>query len=343
MNWFERDDDILLCRQFTVALVDLAKQSGIHPDKILKGTRCFYNDLIKPEYCISVQALLVIIDNVNKLSTRQDLSFLLGRKFFPSHVGMLGQAFLNCSNIAQMLRICQCFQFQLCPFLFVQVSKTTGKTHLIFNSAVGTLHDHQQRFLYEFMFTAMLGALKFRLGELVPLSIKLPYRAVEYTEQYQVHWGGKVQFDQQIAMITIADNWLYKPLPDSSLPLKKMALNEAKVQRLTACKIGFVQAVCQYIKCKMATQDISLEACAAHFKMSPATFKRKLSHHQTRYQQLLDQLRSQHAIFLMTENQQSNERIASSLQFTDLTNFRRAFKRWTGMTPTDFRHKCGQF
>jgi AraC-like DNA-binding protein len=48
-------------------------------------------------------------------------------------------------------------------------------------------------------------------------------------------------------------------------------------------------------------------------------------------------MRCQHAVFAIIENQQNNECIASSLQFNDIPNFRRAFKRWTGFTPSAFR------
>ncbi len=342
MKTFERHDNIILCRQFVVVLIDLAKQSGVHPDKVLKGTRCFYQDLHKPNLLISTAELLTIIDNVTRLTNRDDLSFILGRKYFPSQLDSLAQAFLNSKTIAQMLRLCQLFQFQICPFIYMEVIHTQDKTHLLFNSAIGELSNPQQRFFYEFVLAGIMGAIKYRLGEMVPVSIKLPYKSVDYTEQYHVHLGSKVSFEKQLTMLTINNSHLYYKIQDCSHSLKNMSLANAREVRKQQYQIGFVQAVSQFITKRLTQNDVSLEQCAQFFCMSPATLKRKLAQHKTSYQMLLDKIRCQHAIFEMTENQKNNEHIASSLQFNDVTNFRRAFKRWTGMTPTAFREQAIQ-
>lgn len=353
MQIFDRDDDIVLCRQFVVALVDLAKQSGVHPDKILKGTQCFYPDLSLNNAKISTKEFLIIIDNAVKLTKRDDLSFILGRKYFPSQLGDLSQALLNCKNIAHMLKLCQLFQLQLFPFLFFTIVKSKKgndvKTHILINSAIGSLTINQERFLYEFVLSAMIGAMKYRFGEAIPVTIKLPYKTVEHIEQYHVHIGNNTNFNQPLAMLTIDDKWLYKPIDNCSTSLKKLALSEVKNAIKTGNNIrvsrnplyiGFVQAVCQFINRNLTrtdTVDINLDNCAQFLTISPATLKRKLAQHHTSFQILFDQMRCQHAVFEMIENKKNNECIASSLKFNDIPNFRRAFKRWTGFTPSAFR------
>lgn len=340
MQIFERHDSLILCRQFVVVLVDLAKQSGVAPDKLLKGTRCFYQDLYKPNFCISTNELLTIIDNCRRLTKRQDLSFIVGRKYFPDQLGPLAQAFLNCRNLSHMLVLCQTFQFQICPFLYMDVVKANGKVHLLFNSAIGEMSDDQTKFLFEFVLSAMLGAIKYRLGEVPAVSIKLPYQEVEYIEQYHVHVSNKISFQQQLAMVSFDDCWLTRTINDCSHSLKSMALIDARQIRKNDHPVGLVQAVGQFIVKRLTYQDVSLERCAEFLGISTATLKRKLAQHNTSYQLILDKMRCQHAIFAMTEKQKNNEYIANSLHFNDVTNFRRAFKRWTGMTPTAFREKA---
>ena len=81
----------------------------------------------------------------------------------------------------------------------------------------------------------------------------------------------------------------------------------------------------------------NLETVAQHFAMSPATFKRKLKQHHTRFSALQDCINRQTAVFNIATLAQSNETLAGELNFSDLTNFRRAFKRWTGTTPSQLR------
>ncbi|MFN5047712.1 helix-turn-helix transcriptional regulator, partial [Roseateles sp.] len=78
----------------------------------------------------------------------------------------------------------------------------------------------------------------------------------------------------------------------------------------------------------------SLEQLAAELGMSPATLKRRLALHGTHYQAELDQLRALMALYLLQLRGQPNEAVAQALGFFDGANFRRFFKRWTGLLPS---------
>jgi AraC-like DNA-binding protein len=79
--------------------------------------------------------------------------------------------------------------------------------------------------------------------------------------------------------------------------------------------------------------DSSLEGSARRFGVSPATLKRQLAQLGTHHQAQLDQVRAHAALYLMLLRGQRGEAVARSLGFNDKSNFRRSFKRWTGMTP----------
>ena len=71
--------------------------------------------------------------------------------------------------------------------------------------------------------------------------------------------------------------------------------------------------------------------------MSPSTLKRKLHKHGTHFQEQLDLARKHMALYLYQIKGQSNDEVAAYLQFHDATNFRRSFKRWTGLAPSAMR------
>ena len=70
---------------------------------------------------------------------------------------------------------------------------------------------------------------------------------------------------------------------------------------------------------------------------SPRTLIRKLKAEDTRYQQLLDDVRSELAAWWLTETQLPIERIAEKLGYQDTSNFSRTFRRWFGMPPLAMR------
>ena len=70
------------------------------------------------------------------------------------------------------------------------------------------------------------------------------------------------------------------------------------------------------------------------------TLRRKLEAEGTSYSELLASVRAL-AIDYLSTTTLSTEDIASTLGFSDAVGFRHAFKRWTGMTPSDVRRKRG--
>lgn len=72
-------------------------------------------------------------------------------------------------------------------------------------------------------------------------------------------------------------------------------------------------------------------------KCSGRTLRRRLQAVGSSYQQLLDELRFDHAKHLLAEAQLPVYRIAELLGFSETASFRHAFIRWSGVPPREFR------
>ncbi|TOZ35130.1 AraC family transcriptional regulator, partial [Burkholderia pseudomallei] len=81
----------------------------------------------------------------------------------------------------------------------------------------------------------------------------------------------------------------------------------------------------------------SLDALARELHLSERTLKRKLSDYGTTYSALLDEIRLRDALRLLEGTTLTVEEIAARVGYTDRANFSRAFRRWTGTSPSDRR------
>lgn len=81
----------------------------------------------------------------------------------------------------------------------------------------------------------------------------------------------------------------------------------------------------------------SLERIADHLGLTPRTLQRKLQELGTSYNDVLDQMRRQLAMRYLREPQMAICEVAYLLGFSESSSFHRAFKRWTGVTPKEFR------
>ena len=81
---------------------------------------------------------------------------------------------------------------------------------------------------------------------------------------------------------------------------------------------------------------------ASAFKMSGRTLRRQLAGAGTSYQKLVDRFRCEDAIMCLRDTDMSTEDIAERLGFSDVANFRHAFKKWVGESPAAYRARINQ-
>ena len=74
--------------------------------------------------------------------------------------------------------------------------------------------------------------------------------------------------------------------------------------------------------------------------MSPRTLKRKLADHNTTFSTIRDEMRRQRALLLLDNRGLSIGEIAQKLGYSELPNFTRAFRKWTGVTPIAYRERA---
>jgi len=82
------------------------------------------------------------------------------------------------------------------------------------------------------------------------------------------------------------------------------------------------------------------EALATEFGATPTTLRRRLEAEGGSYQGIKDRLRCDWAIDALCHSTLSIEALAASLGFHDASTFHRAFKRWTGLQPGEYRRRA---
>ena len=81
----------------------------------------------------------------------------------------------------------------------------------------------------------------------------------------------------------------------------------------------------------------SMEAVARRLLLSPRTLQRRLTEAHTSYQSILDTVRQDMACKLLSRTSMEPSEIAFYLGFEEANSFQRAFCKWQGMTPTQWR------
>ena len=73
--------------------------------------------------------------------------------------------------------------------------------------------------------------------------------------------------------------------------------------------------------------------------MSPRTLQRRLKEHGVVFNQVVDDMRFRAAKSYLAQDDIAASEVAYLLGFAEQSSFNRAFKRWSGQTPTEYRRR----
>ena len=154
---------------------------------------------------------------------------------------------------------------------------------------------------------------------------------------YRRHFGPRVSFSSGDAKMTVPRAVLERPVSTGNVDI--LTANEP----LLASLVRAVRENNLPAKIKLAILDslpdhtLTEEEAAASQNMSLRTFQRRLEDEGTRFRALLDQTRTERAESLLGDPVCSLSEVSYHCGFSEQASFSRAFKRWTGKTPSDYR------
>jgi AraC-like DNA-binding protein len=149
-----------------------------------------------------------------------------------------------------------------------------------------------------------------------------------------------VLFNEPVNQMLLEDRLL-----DISLPFADPSLSELldhHAQRLLKrlpIEDGFLSELRRVLSEGLSAGDVRLTTTARKLAVSRRALQRVLTGQGTSYKAILDRMRYELAAELMRESGIDVEEIARFLGFSSSRSFYRAFKRWTGETPREFRQR----
>ena len=173
-----------------------------------------------------------------------------------------------------------------------------------------------------------------------PLEVRFahaePVDASEHTRIFRA----PVRFGADSCQLILDTSTLALPI-DKADPVLRAVLDrhaeELLLKRPRPDSIG--DRVRSLIRDELNGGDPSLERIAHRLGLSARTLQRRLREQGTSHQEVLDQMRKDLAMKYLREPQMAVCEVAYLLGFSESSALHRAFKRWTGMTPSEFRGK----
>lgn len=174
-------------------------------------------------------------------------------------------------------------------------------------------------------------------SEWLPKRIEVSYPRGPWEQDLEDHFGMPVIFDQQAVAIVFSHDLL--DAVQISQPCPSRVVTRADVARQgKSVPNGFLSTSAELVRQRLIDARTDLDGAAVKLGIGPRTFQRRLSDEGISYNRLLAGCRKERAIDLLAEEALSMADISQALGYASQTQFTRAFKRWTGTPPCEFRH-----
>lgn len=169
-----------------------------------------------------------------------------------------------------------------------------------------------------------------------PDEARFAHRRPEEVAPFRQFFRAPLRFDAEQYAVVFSTTCLTRPLPETDPALRRLLQKE--VDALEARHGGeFPEQVRSVLRSSLLTGHASAEEVAALFSMHSRTLGRHLAGSGSGFRQLVDEGRFEIARQMLEDSAMDVSQIAGMLDYADASAFTRAFRRWSGTTPAQWR------
>lgn len=322
-------------------LLDYLAQQGIQPEPLLAQVQLSPNILVQREQRISASTYLQLFEQGLLLSGDSNFGLHLGEAVRPGYYGVLGYLIMSCATLADALHRQARYAELVGSIGRVELNDEPPQAGLEAQVAHSwqPLLPQLQRHASEEMLAAWVtfGHWISGLG-LAPTEVRFQHPAPADISEHQRIFRCPLRFEQADNALVFPKRLLSAPLGQADGQMRLM-LDAYADRQLAELKQGdnlFLQAR-ELLTAQLVAGPVSLSRLAQALGLSPRTLQRRLAEAGLNFTQLLDDTRQPLALDYLRDASLELADIAFLLGFSEAASLARAFRRWTGQSPGDYR------
>jgi AraC-like DNA-binding protein len=294
--------------------------------------------LQEPNARIPVARWDAIVRRAAQLDPGPGFALAAAKCWHPSNLGPLGFAWLSSPTLRAGLQRLMRYWKLIGERSALRLEESDGATRLVFSS--GSADPVVSGLVADLTLAVVFSMCRMNYGEsLRALELGMRYVWPGEQEAYERHFECPVVCNAPEDWLTLRKADLDAPLPTAN---KEVA---ASLDRILAEQLAHLDRNNVVARCKaslleqLSEGDLSEEDMAQQLHMSRRTLQRKLADAEMTYQRLVDETRRDLALAYIEDPRHSIIDITFMLGFSQQSAFTRAFKRWTGVAPSEYRQR----
>jgi AraC-like DNA-binding protein len=265
--------------------------------------------------------------------------FALGENFVFENYSEFDAFIDSCRTLREILELAGWARQLLAPWTSLRLDEFGAEAHLRVIVNVPGLDADELRHVREVVLAAVYQVLRRATRNAhVLLSVRMAGAPPAASQMYSEHFGVPVTFNEEADALVTDRRWLDQPL---SAPLAH-AQSEVRLRverRLSqeGAELNIVDEVRWALERRPELLREGLESTAAAIGLHPRTLQRRLQAVGVKYVDIQSGAKCHRAQTMLRRRAISMESISEELGFSDRRAFTFAFKRWMGVSPSNYR------
>jgi AraC-like DNA-binding protein len=289
-----------------------------------------------PDTLISIAECNHMIAGCADLTGREHFGLRLGQQVGLSSMGVTGQLARNAKDVGSALR-------DIVRYLHMHRSGVIAKLEIEGGTAVFSHRTYDPDFEGEQTADRVLAGVCSMMrsmcgSEWTPDEVLVPHRRPRDVEPFSDYFRAPVRFNQEGAALVFATRWLQQPVPGADpAAYRKLADHLERID--ISAEHDITDQLRRAVHTLLHNRKFSSVDVAQMFSIHRRTMGRRLKQNGTQFHLLLEEAKFQVARQLIRHTDLPLVEIAAVLNYSEAGAFTRAFKRWSGISPSLWRQK----
>lgn len=324
--------------QILQGIAKLLEEQGIDVTEWLRDSGLGARIIETPNHRLSIHQHLALFRRAIALARDPGIGLTIGHRQTPSDWGILGYAINCCADAREAFSLGARYSRIASSFANLRLLETRNAAYW---QAKPPLHyGDVLPFVIEFEFASFVRCAQLLTGRTDGIAeIHFAYPQPIHRRRYDEFFPLPLKFDAPINQVVLEPRCLLFPILQASNSNRGLAEQMCQEYLARQPLHDDLPGEIRALLLTDARYYPDAELVARTLNMTSRTLRKRLALKDTSFQSILDDVRSQRAKERLANTQMKVEEIAWDCDFGDTPSFRRAFKKWTGLTPVEYRQQ----
>lgn len=318
-------------------IVNLAAQLDVRPGDLYGSVHLDASVLDDPDNRIPFAQLVELYEKAAELTGDKDFGLHLGEIVDPKLFDVVGYSALNSATLGEAFARVERYHSIWTDGAVFRVEISKPHSAIVYRYVDDSIYHHRQD--SEMTFAGIVTLCRLVVDpNWTPTLIEFQHSKPDDISEHFRLFCCAVKFNAPLNKLVFDSKSLSQPIAKADPGLCRMLDRHAE-ELLTKFppRDTVIENARTIISKELNGGNPSLERVATQLGLSGRTLQRKLHELGTSHNDLVDQIRHELATRYLREKEMAICEVAYLLGFSEPSSFHRAFKRWTGVTPKEFR------